>query len=159
MENKSTENVFKPKKDLVHHILAHSYMFYFIAFIVGLFFDYIFPLKIFENNSTVLLGSLVSILGTILVLWAQKSSKTFDKNNITKNSFCNGPYRFTRNPTHWGLFFLIVGFSFIMNSLFIFFFTIVSFVITKSFFLKRQERVLEHKYGAPYMEYKKSVRF
>ena len=159
MEIEPTENIFKPKKDLVHHILAHSYMFYFVAFIAGLFFDYIFPLKIFAENSFVFLGSLISILGTALVFWGQKSSKSFDKNNITKYTFCNGPYRFTRHPTHWGLFFLIVGFSFIMNSLFVFFFTIVSLVVTKVFFLRRQEKVLEHKYGASYLEYKKSIRF
>ncbi len=146
-------------KDKVHHVLAHSYMFYFVAFIFSLILDFMFPLKILDQSMTIPLGSIFLIIATVLIFWAQKSSHKLDKENMTKETFCRGPYLYTRSPTHLGLFLMILGFGFIVNSFFIVFFALISFFITKSIFIRKQEKILEEKYGAPYLEYKKSVKF
>jgi protein-S-isoprenylcysteine O-methyltransferase Ste14 len=146
-------------KNKVHKILAHSYLFYFISFLVGLFLDFMFPLKILENPVFLPAGITFLILGTLLILWAQKSSLALQKENINKETFSHGPYRYTRSPTHFGLFLLILGFGLIINALFIVIFSIVSFVITKLFFIKEEEKILAEKYGTPYLEYKKAVKF
>ncbi|MFA4975567.1 MAG: methyltransferase [Candidatus Paceibacterota bacterium] len=146
-------------KNSVHKILAHSYLFYFIVFLFSLFLDYIFPLKFFENSYVMWIGALFLIFGTFLIFWAQKSSHNFKKEIINKEIFCNGPYCYTRTPTHFGLFLLILGFGMINNALFIIIFSIISFIITKFIFIKKEEEILSLKYGTPYLEYKKSVRF
>ncbi len=147
----------------VHHILAHSYAFYFIAFLAGLFLDALFPIKIFASAGSAPLGFALLILASLLIFWAQKTShrlgKDTQKEAMTKETFCRGPYCYTRSPTHWGLLLLMLGFGMISNSFFIVIFTLVAFLITRFVFVKKMEKHLVDKYGAPYVEYKKIVRF
>ncbi len=148
-----------PHKNKVHHVLAYSYIFCFILFLIGLLFDFIFPLKIFGKFNIMFLGALFLIFGTFLIFWAQISSHRLKKENINKETFCNGPYRFTRSPTNFGIFILTLGFGIIMNALFIVVSSVISFIVGKFIFIKKEEEILAQKYGAPYLEYKKSVKF
>lgn len=146
-------------KNSVHVILAHSYSFYLALLLFGLFFHFLFPLEVYENNQIGFFGFLLLVFGTLLILWAQKTSRNLDKSRISKESFSRGPYRYTRAPTHLGLFLLTFGFGLAVNSFFIVLFTLISFVAGKYFFIRKQEAVLSEKYGIHYSEYKKSVKF
>lgn len=156
---KMSESNLEQLKGNVHAILAYSYAFYFIAFIIGLFLDFLFPVKIFNQNSVSYFGFILLILSSVLIFWAQKSSRNLEKETLTKKSFCKGPYCFTRTPTHWGLFLLMLSFAILVNTFFIVIFTIISFFITKFIFLRKQEEMLVKKYGDPYKEYRKTVIF
>jgi len=142
----------------VHWILAHSYTLYFILFLASVFLDFIFRIKIFTNLVMVPVGVALLVFASFLILWAQKTSRNLDTKNISKETFCKGPYCYTRSPTHWGLFFLMLGFGIIANAVFVILFTLISFLITRFTFLDKQETVLAEKYGAPYLEYKRSVK-
>lgn len=146
-----------PKK--VHFVLAHSYFIYFFLFLVGVALDLIFQFKMFQTEIAVPTGVGVSILGSLLVFWAQSTSRTLKKENLVMKDFYRGPYKYTRSPTHLGLFLLLLGFSIIADAFFIALFTVASFFVTKFTFLKKQEEILFKKYGAPYREYAKIVRF
>ena len=161
MEKEGLEEQTKeknPHKNKVHQILAHSYLFYFLSFLIALFLDFMFPMKIFEKVTMASIGAIFLIFGTLLIIWAQKSSLKLQKENITKETFLRGPYRYTRSPTHYGLFFLMLGFGIMANALFLIIFSILSFFITKFVFIKKEEKILGEKYGAPYLEYKRSVK-
>ena len=82
-----------------------------------------------------------------------------EKENMSKETFSRGPYRYTRNPTNFGLFLLMLSFGIIMNALFIIVFSVLSFIFNKFIFIKKEEEILAKKYGTPYLEYKKSVKF
>ncbi len=156
------ENMLSKKisfKDNVHSVLAHSHIAYFISFLLGLFFHFLFPFKIYQHNFFLFLGLFFLIFASFLILWAAITSRKLNKVDITKETFSKGPYCYTRMPTHFGLFFLILGFGFIVNSFFIILFTLISFIVNKIFFINKQEILLLKKYGTPYLEYKKSVRF
>lgn len=155
MENK----VENDNKYSVHKVLAHSYTVFFLLFLVGVSFDMIFRLKIFSGPAMAPVGISIIIFATLLVFWAQMTSRNLNKENITKESFYKGPYCYTRSPTHWGLFLLILGFGIITNALFVILSSLISFIVTKLIFLKKEEEILTEKYGAPYLEYKKAVRF
>ena len=159
MENGNKIDSNNPHKNKVHWILAHSYTMYFVLFLASVFLDFIFPTKIFKSSVFAPTGIIFLIFGSFLVIWAQKTSRDFKKENMSKETFCKGPYCYTRSPTHWGLFFLVLGFGIVANAVFIVLFTLVAFLISKYFFLKKQEQILTEKYGAPYLEYKKSVKF
>ena len=146
-------------KNKVHIILAHSYSVFLSLFLVGVFLDLIFNLKILNFTFILPIGIALIFLASLLILWAQKTSRNLKKENLTKETFFKGPYRFTRSPTHLGLFFLTLGFGLIVNGIFIVISTIISFAITKLVYLKKEETILEKKYGAPYLEYKKAVKF
>ena len=163
MEKESNSNTKTVYRQRVHTVLAHSYVFYLFAFLAGLFLDFIFPVKFFKQPALSILGGGLIILATFLIFWAQKASRDFKKekksNLLTKKIFCRGPYRFTRGPTHLGLLLLILGFGLFVNAFFIVVFALVSFIVTKLVFLKKEEMILGEKYGDPYLEYKKLVRF
>ncbi|MSU44762.1 hypothetical protein EXS45_01090 [Candidatus Nomurabacteria bacterium] len=162
MENDITTEQVSSKEILhrskVHQILAHSYSLYFILFLVGVCFDIIFKFKILTSSILLPVGFVFLIFATLLILWAQQTSRNLKIENLNKETFCKGPYCYTRSPTHWGLFLLMLGFGIIANALFIILTTIVSFIISRFVFLEKQENILAQKYGTPYLEYKKSVK-
>ncbi len=151
-------NQKQPRQYRVHKILAHSYTLYFALFLVGVCLDMIFRIEIFKTTLTVPFGILLVIIASIIILWAQKSSRNLDLQNLSKDTFCKGPYCYTRSPTNWGLFLLTLGFGITANALFVVLATLISFLISRLFFLQKQEDVLAEKYGAPYLEYKNQVK-
>ncbi|MFA6520094.1 MAG: methyltransferase [Candidatus Paceibacterota bacterium] len=146
------------KKPSVHKILAHSYATYFLFVLVGVSLDLIFSLKFFGTPALVSLGVLFLIAGTFLIVWAQKTSRSLKKEIISKETFIHGPYRYTRSPTHWGLFLLVFGFGVVSNAFFVVLSSVIAFIVTKLIFLNKEEEILSDKYGEPYLDYKKSVR-
>ena len=153
------ESILHSYSNRVHKVLAHSYSFYFIFFLCGVLLDIIFPIKIFKATYIVSYGFTFLVLGTLLIFWAQRTSLHLEKAHLTKEAFCHGPYCYTRSPTHWGLFLLMLGFGMIANAFFVIVLTIVAFFLTKLIFLKREEALLVKKYGEPYIEYKRAVKF
>ena len=158
MENEYKTEIQRYRRK-IHRVLAESYTVYLLALVLGLFFTAVWPINIFRNNTFVNMSAILLFLSSALILWAQRSSKRFTKENLTPESFKNGPYRFTRNPTNLGLFILITCFGIIVNSFFVVLFTLIAFMISRLIFIKKEERLLENKYGKSYLEYKKSVRF
>ncbi|OGJ02801.1 hypothetical protein A3G06_00210 [Candidatus Nomurabacteria bacterium RIFCSPLOWO2_12_FULL_46_14] len=155
------EKNIRAESGRIHKILAESYLFYFLFFLLGVYLDLIFPIKPIPGQAGRALGLVVIVFATLLVLWAQRSSRHLDaaKDNFSPDSFRRGPYRFTRSPTHWGLFFLLFGFGLSANALFVMLFILLAFVVTRALFITEEEKILEKKYGSAYLEYKKSVKF
>jgi len=147
-----------PHKNKVHKYLVHSYSWYFLFFLVGISLDVSFPLKIFDSSYLVPIGFILTLFATILIFWAQKSSRKLNIENLSKETFSKGPYKYMRNPTHLGLLLLLFGFGIMANALFLVIFTFIYAVIDRLIFLKKQDAILELKYGEPFVEYKKSVK-
>lgn len=147
------------EKESVHKILAHSYFLYLFFLVIGIFLDFFYKVKVFSSPLMSFLGLLFLIFGTILILWAQNTSRSLKTEIVTRDTFTRGPYLYTRSPTHIGLAFLMLGFGLINNSFFVVLLAFVSFIVSKLTFLNKEEKVLVSKYGTPYVEYKKSVRF
>lgn len=143
----------------VHGVLAHSYFMTLLLFFLGTVLDLIFQFKIFKHNSFFYIGLFLMIFATLLVFWAQHTSHKLKKQNITKEAFQKGPYAFTRTPTHWGMLFLTFGFGIGINAFFIVLTSIIAFLISKFYFIKQEEEILTTKYGNPFTEYKKIVKF
>jgi len=152
------KEIFKIR-NRVHRVLAESYSLYMLNLILGLILSAVWPLKVFQNSTFVDFSAFIIFFSSVLILWAQKSSEKLKTENLTKKSFMNGPYRYTRNPTNLGLFLLIVSFGMLVNSFFVVLFALIAFFVSRLFFIKKEEQLLEKKYGAPYLEYKKTVKF
>lgn len=155
---KETSNI--PEKTIIHSTLAYSYSFYFFGFLIGFVLDDIFMLKPFDESLGQTLGLFWMILASFFIFWAQRTSNVSKKQRLVENNkqaFLKGPYRVTRVPTHVGLTFLLIGFGIFDNLPFVILFSVVSFVATKYTFVKKEEALLQKKYGEPYTEYKKEV--
>jgi protein-S-isoprenylcysteine O-methyltransferase Ste14 len=146
-------------RNVIHRILAHSYSVYFILFLISISVDILFKFKIPTSLGAEETGFILMVLGSLLIFWAQDTSRDLKKGSMDKNIFYKGPYRYTRTPTHFGLFFLILGFGIMFGAPIVIISTFISFIVSKSIFLYAEEKILSEKYGAPYLEYKKSVRF
>ncbi len=160
MENEQKiKEAMSPEKSKIHKILAESYLSMFLFFLAGVYLDSFFSFKKINNLYLTILGVLMLLFGTFLIYWSQSTNRHLSKENLSENTFKKGPYRYSRNPTHWGLFLIVLGFGLATGSLFLAVVSIVAFLISKIFFLQREEGLLEKKYGTPYIKYKKSVRF
>lgn len=151
----------KTKKPLsIHELLSYSYLVFLISFLLGITLEIFFSFG--RSFSNIGLGYLFLILGTTLVLWAQSTSKTGKKDriagNLTISNFFKGPYKITRTPTHLGMFLTVLGAGFIWGSLWIVIMSLFSYIFTKVTFVAEEERILEKRYGAPYLEYKKKMK-
>lgn len=154
LESKTAED--KPAS--IQSVQAHTYTFYFIALMLGLLLDFLFPFNLFKQSAAVPLGIGLIVLSSFIILWAQRTTLNLGKEHFTKEHFCKGPYCYTRNPTHWALSILMLGFGVLINAPFVIVFTVISFFFTRFAFLRKEESMMARKYGAPYLEYKKSVR-
>jgi len=143
----------------IHQVLAHSYAVHLFLFLVGVALDLVFNFKFFYGPWVAPLGTFFLIFGTLLILWAQKTSRHLNKSNISLETFRQGPYRYTRVPTNFGLFFLVLGFGLVINAFFVILSAFISFLLSKFTFLAKQEKILAMKYGVPYLEYQKRVKF
>lgn len=155
-----TENtVQKTKIPSLHNMFAHSYLFYFCFLVFSVILDFVFPIKIFNLNIFPNTGLFLILISNIGIFWAQQTSRRLDKNNMSKNSFLKGPYRFIKHPTYTSLFLLMLGFAFVVNGTFTFIASIIFFIISKVSFIRKEEDILVKKYGEHYLNYKKDVFF
>jgi protein-S-isoprenylcysteine O-methyltransferase Ste14 len=149
---------------LVHVLLAHSYFIYLAAIVIGFLLDERVPVR-FSSVLLLPVGITFIMLGTILAVWAQfasgkgASSRNGKPDSIVHGHFRVGPYMFTRTPTQYGLALMTIGLAFLYGSFWMAILSIAAFLIGKFFFIKKQEQHLAQKYGAPYLEYKKNVKF
>lgn len=144
------------RKGIIHFVLLHSYLIFFIAIVFGVIFDVFIPSIIFQNLIFQKIGIIIIFLGTALIYWAQISSGIKNKihiENLTIKSFENGPYKYFPNPTHLGLFIMTLGLGFVINSLFTIIFVIVAYILIKIIFVKKQEKIFKSKYGQVYIDY------
>lgn len=149
------------RKGATHFVLVHSYIIFLFAVVLGVLFDLLLKEKIFSNGIYQSIGFLMLIVSSLIIYWAQSTSSNYKKRigqDSSKSHFEYGPYKYLRSPTHFGLFIMTLGLSLIINSLFSVIFTFVAYFISKFFFLKKEEKILENKYGDVYTEYKKKVK-
>jgi protein-S-isoprenylcysteine O-methyltransferase Ste14 len=69
-----------------------------------------------------------------------------------------GPYKFTRNPMYLGLFLLVVGTGFVLNSIWPVLMAVPVLLVLRNAVILQEEAYLERKFGEAYTEYKARVR-
>lgn len=160
-DNTTIENKELSWKDgMVHLILSHSYVIFLMAVIFGAIFHNLFNFNIFSGYIYNYIGFFMIIGGSLLIYWAQSTSGCVQKekgNERTEKDFERGPYKYSRNPTHIGLTVMTLGLALILNSFFTIVFLVIASFITKLIFVKKEEKLLERKYGQVYCDYKKKV--
>ncbi len=70
----------------------------------------------------------------------------------------SGPYRFSRNPIYLAFSLLLLGVACALNSLWLLGTLAAALCIMSFVVIPREERYLEHRFGAEYLAYKASVR-
>ncbi len=159
-EKKSEQTSQSYKDGMVHLVLSHSYTVFMIAVVVGVILDVFVPVNLFSGPLQYA-GIIMILCGSGLIYWSQSSSNSIKPKTeaeATVRDFENGPYKYSRNPTHIGLSIMTFGLAFVLNSLSSVILVIIASYITKRIFLRKEEHLLEETYGKPYFEYKKKVK-
>jgi len=149
------------RNGFVHFVLAHGYVLFFFAIILGVILDVFIKIEIFQSLICSKIGTVMIFLGSCLIYWAQRASKTAAKTspeNPTEKSFEHGPYKYFRNPTYLGLLIMTIGLGLVIHSFFAVVLAVTSHLFIKYIFVKKEERLLEVKYGHLYNNYKKKVK-
>ena len=144
---------------VVHILLSHSYIIFFFAVVLGVVFDALFPVRVLNGIVYEYIGLFMIIVGSYIVYWSQSSTST---SNVTEERdvsfFLKGPYKYTRNPTNFGLTLTVLGLGFLINSLFVIIFILIVYAISRLIFIKKQDAILEERYGDVFREYKRKVK-
>ena len=165
--NKDDKNSNNPeskpssKAGVVHVLLSHNYAVFFLAVVLGVVMDMIIPLDVFNAPIYQYIGLVMIMFGTALIYWAQRitsSSKRTISIERDMNFFFRGPYKYTRNPTNFALTVIILGFGLIINSLFSVIFILITYFISKIIFIRKQDHILNERYGNVFSDYKKKVK-
>jgi protein-S-isoprenylcysteine O-methyltransferase Ste14 len=70
----------------------------------------------------------------------------------------NGPYRFSRNPIYLAFSVFHLGIACWLNSIWPLATLVAAIAVMAAVVIPREERYLERKFGADYLDYKRSVR-
>jgi protein-S-isoprenylcysteine O-methyltransferase Ste14 len=136
------------------------FVVYLALFLLGVLAEFFFSVG-FGIHASLLngIGLLLVIAGPALILWSLLSIRKFhDKvSGKAEVDFAIGPYRYMRNPTFLGLTFLVAGFGFFADASYVVFSSILSYLIVRSTFLRKEERLLTERYGEDYIRYMKKV--
>lgn len=160
MEEKNKENNDIDTR-MIHFSLSFSYTTFLFAVILGVIFDMIFPLQILGEEYYKYIGVVLIFIGSVLAYWAQTTSrrpKNYEVKERDVSDFLRGPYRYIRTPTHFGLFVMTLGLALSISSPFSIIFTIIAHAISKLIFIRKEESLLEKKYGQVFVDYKKKVK-
>lgn len=148
-------------RGIIHILLFHTYTVFLFAIIFGLIFDHIFIINLFKGELFKYIGLLMITLGSIGIYWSQATTKP-SKSELNKERdlsfFYRGPYKYTRNPTNLSLTVMSIGLGLLINSFFSVLFILASYCISRFFYIRKQDSILEKRYGQVFLEYKKKVK-
>ncbi len=149
-------NVYRPSGD-IQVILSKSYSLFFFAFIIGLVLDLVIKVRI-GVSELYPVGLFMIFIASLWIHWAQSVNKKPVLKQDGTRDFTVGPYKYSRHPTYFGIFILMVGAGLVTDSASILITSITAFVLSVFTFMEKEERRHVKKYGQIYLDYMKKVR-
>lgn len=136
---------------------------YVAALLGGWWLDrYAMPLAFDDGWASRPLGWVWLAVGLALFGW---TLWTFHRHHTTVNPYASattlctgGPFRFSRNPIYLGDWFILIGISLLMNTLWPLVFAPLIWITLRFGVIRYEEAHLEAKFGNAYRDYKTRVR-
>ncbi len=147
----------------IPHVVAPPPLIYLLPLAVTLAIDHWLPRPVPLGRWPIVLGPSLLVAGCCL-LWPSLSAFRKARTNPkpwkpSTTLVIAGPYRFTRNPMHLGFTCIYLGIALCANSLWpLLALALVVLPLMHWFVIRREERYLERTFGAPYREYRQTVR-
>jgi len=145
-------------------IVAKPPVIYAVPFLIGILLNKFFSLKILSSVSTslLILSWILVVLGFFLAGWTLltflKKGEDVRPEKPTTVIIANGPFRFSRNPIYLSFNITYIGFSLILNNLWLIIFLPFAFLVLRYGVVSKEEQYLERKFGKKYLVYKKRTR-
>ncbi len=135
---------------------------YGAAMVTGLFLEFGWPLPFLPRRLAALLGSVLVVVAVVIFASAIRTFQTAGTpvpgNKPTTVLVRTGPYRCSRNPIYVAFSLLQLGIASWVNSVWLLATLIAAVALMVSVVIPKEERYLERRFGADYLDYKRSVR-
>jgi protein-S-isoprenylcysteine O-methyltransferase Ste14 len=135
---------------------------YGAAIVTGLVLEFGWPLPFLPRLLAALLGSVLVVVAVVVFSYAIRQFQTAGTpvpgNKPTTVIVRTGPYRFSRNPIYLAFSLFQLGIASWVNSVWLIATLIAAVALMASVVIPREERYLERRFGADYLDYKRSVR-
>ena len=129
---------------------------------LGVILHLAWPVSLLPRGGAPGLGATVVLLAIGLFVFAvrtfQAAGTPVPGNRPTTTIVRTGPYRCSRNPIYLAFSLLQLGIALWMNSLWLVLMLLASVALMSLVVIPREERYLERRFGADYLDYKRSVR-
>jgi protein-S-isoprenylcysteine O-methyltransferase Ste14 len=133
-----------------------------LAVAAALVLHWLAPLRIPDHTVALAAGIALILAGIALAIWGKRSMDAAGTNvrpsQPTTAIVSAGPFRFTRNPLYIAQGLLLLGITTACGTWWGFIALVPAAVVLHYGIVLREERYLEGKFGAVYLEYKGKVR-
>ena len=151
-----------PKEEVANLGLFRPPLIYLAAIVVGLACQWMWPRPVLSDGTLALLG-IILVVASVLVLGSsvrrfRAAGTPVPARKPTTAIVRTGPYRFSRNPIYLAFSLLQLGIAVSVNSWWLIATLAAAVAIIHWIVVPREERYLEAKFGAAYLDYKASVR-
>jgi protein-S-isoprenylcysteine O-methyltransferase Ste14 len=154
----------KAKKD-TPGVIAPPPLIFLSGLIFGGILQWLRPFYIFPAEYLLfarIFGSFLIIFGLGIILVAkikmQKAQTNIEPWKPTNAIISDGIYSFSRNPIYAAMILIYSGVTLIFNAVWFLPFLVLVLIFMHYGVILREEKYLEEKFGAEYLDYKKSVR-
>lgn len=137
--------------------------FIYLGFLaLGLGLDWLWPYPLLPETVQYALGGALFALGLGVVLASfrrfQAAGTNVDPHKPSTAILTEGPYRFSRNPIYIGLTAAYAGIGIAVDAPWVWVLLLPTLVVMRYGVIAPEERYLERKFGAEYLDYKARVR-
>lgn len=143
-------------------VIAPPPVLYGGALLVGAGLDWLIPLPVLAPDAGQGLGAVLIVAGLALALWCvllfHRAGTAVEPYKPSTAIVSSGPYRFSRNPIYVALTAVSIGIGLWANSAWMLGLLLPTLVIMRIAVIGPEERYLEAKFGAEYLDYKARVR-
>ncbi len=143
-------------------VVAPPPLIFLAPLIVGLLFQWAFPVSLMPTPIPLAFGLPVITIGASLFVWAIqamiRAGTSPDPTEATKKIVVDGPFRFSRNPIYLSFTIIYVGVAVSTNAVWPILLVPATILVLLRGVIEREERYLEEKFGQEYMQYKARVR-
>jgi protein-S-isoprenylcysteine O-methyltransferase Ste14 len=120
------------------------------------------PVPVWPGNWTRIIGLAPVALGVGFFAWARTAFRRHQTALMPWSPSSalvqDGPYALSRNPIYLSFGMMYLGFSLVLNSLYILVMLVVVIVLFDRFQISREESYLQERFGDEFTEYKARVR-
>jgi protein-S-isoprenylcysteine O-methyltransferase Ste14 len=135
---------------------------YLSSVVAGTVLDVVWPLPFFPCALALPVGSSLVVIAMALFLYSVRQLRTAGTpvpgNRPTTVIVRTGPYRFGRNPIYLAFSLLHLGIAIWIDSLWLMASLVAAVALMALVVIPREERYLERRFGAEYLDYKASAR-
>jgi len=107
-------------------------------------------------------GAALAAPGIVMIVWSRRAFQAVGTpiTPFTESTALirHGLYRWTRNPMYLAGVLLVSGVALLLGSVMPLLIAVGFFVILQEGFIRHEERLLEHRFGHEYRNYRRSVR-